>query len=88
MAKAKLEFQERLDRGRRGANEKITSVEGGGGFILSGTSHFILLLYFQFNELVSSVSNIMETDAELLLQAQRRFKACSRYIFRLSIFYF
>lgn len=30
MAKAKLEFQERLDEGRRGANEKITSVEGGG----------------------------------------------------------
>ena len=42
---------------------------------------FFSVVFFQLNsDLVSMVSNIMEADSALLVEAQRRSKACSRFV--------
>ena len=42
---------------------------------------FFSVVFFQLNsDLVSTVSNIMEADSALLVEAQRRSKACSRFV--------
>ena len=42
---------------------------------------FFAVVFFQLNsDLVSTVSNIMEADSALLVEAQRRSKACSRFV--------
>ena len=42
---------------------------------------FFSVVFFQLNsDLVSTMSNIMEADSALLVEAQRRSKACSRFV--------
>ena len=42
---------------------------------------FFSVVFFQLNsDLVSTVSNIMEADSALLVEAQQRSKACSRFV--------
>ena len=42
---------------------------------------FFSVVFCQLNsDLVSTVSNIMEADSALLVEAQRRSKACSRFV--------